>query len=330
MDLLDAQSFYSDHDSQKPTDAFLRKVNMVSKTGRENRYYYQGDTAVYPYGRGTRSSDRVFEYFKNPQAYSVVESRIAATVMIVRDPNGFKSKVSERGLLDAPQVFMLHRVADMDFAPDALVFPGGCLDDCDFEPISNWAGPSPEQWGQTLGVDSDCARAIVVAAIRETFEECGVLLASDGNGHVGFADAAQSVAYRQALASHAISLSQMLAENGLTLRSDLLSPRARWITPITEPRRYDTFFFSALAPSGEQLDGDTSEADSYSWVYPADVLQRFEDGQVVLLPPTVHQLLQLKSASSAADFVNQVSLIEPVLCESAIIHGEAVAICPKA
>ena len=111
--------------------------------------------------------------------------KLAATVMLVRDskPGQTKYRIDD-GVFppDFPnnqnvEVFMLRRVNTMDFLPDAVVFPGGRVDERDSNPDLPWCGPSPKDWAELLGVSEDDARRIVVAAAREVFEECGVLLA---------------------------------------------------------------------------------------------------------------------------------------------------------
>lgn len=311
---------------------------MASKNEGANRYYYKDGKVVYSYDAGTPSSDYVFEYFRDPQAFPVASPRMSATVMLVRAAgDGLSRDISAGAVADpglgragsAAEVFMLHRVAGMAFAAGAYVFPGGRLDDSDFEPVEGWAGPDSREWGRILGVDAETARAIVTCAVRETFEECGVLLAADSQGRIGAAGAAWAPQDRKDLESHRTSLSRVLAARGMTLRSDLLNARARWITPVAEPRRYDTFFFSVLVPEGIMPDSATTEADGSRWVDPDAILRQFDRDQVQLLPPTVHQLRQLQKAPSAAAFVREAPQTDPVQSESAIIDGEAVAICPE-
>ena len=111
--------------------------------------------------------------------------KLAATVMLVRDSKLGQTKYRiDDGVFppDFPnnqnvEVFMLRRVNTMDFLPDAVVFPGGRVDERDSNPDLPWCGPSPKDWAELLGVSEDDARRIVVAAAREVFEECGVLLA---------------------------------------------------------------------------------------------------------------------------------------------------------
>lgn len=231
----------------------------------------------------------------------VVAPRSAATVMILRER------------WPGVDVFMLRRVATMAFAPRMMVFPGGGVDPRDADPGLPWAGPSPKEWGRTLVADEPTARALVVAAAREVFEECGVLLAgADADTVVGDVGGPQWRAERAALLSHEASLAQVLIRRGLVLRTDLLRARARWITPEFEPKRYDTRFFAALLPAGQIADGQTSEADHADWADPARLLRDYASGAVMMLPPTVVCVEQLAAALSAGDFMAADAAMEAI------------------
>jgi 8-oxo-dGTP pyrophosphatase MutT (NUDIX family) len=218
-------------------------------------------------------------------------------------------------------VFMLRRADTMAFAPRMMVFPGGGVDPRDADPDLPWAGPSPAEWGRALLADEVTARELVAAAVREVFEECGVLLAgADAGSVVGDVSGPQWQAERAALLSREISLSQMLIRRGLVLRSDLLRARAHWITPEFEPKRYDTCFFAALLPSGQIADDQTSEAAHADWADPARVLQDHASGSALLMAPTVVCVEQLAAATSAAQFMAaevQMAPVMPVLARGA-------------
>lgn len=220
--------------------------------------------------------------------------RPAATVMLVRD--------GARGV----DVFMLRRVATMDFAPSMWVFPGGGVDLRDDAPDLPWAGPPASEWAGLLGCDVGMARALVGAAVREVFEECGVLLAGPtADSVVGDLRGAEWDGERAALVDREQSLSQLLARRGLVLRSDLLAVRAHWLTPPFEPRRYDTWFFAALLPAGQLPDDDTSEADHADWTEPALLLGAYRSGEALMLPPTVVCLEEVAAVRSAAALLAQ-------------------------
>jgi 8-oxo-dGTP pyrophosphatase MutT (NUDIX family) len=224
-----------------------------------------------------------------------VAPRYAATVMLVRD-----GVTSSSGV----QVFMLRRVATMAFAPRTWVFPGGGVDARDDAPDLPWAGPSPAVWAETMGCELGLARSLVCAAVREVFEECGVLLAGPSADTV-VADlrAPEWDAERSALLSKDQSFAEMLLRRELVLRSDLLSAQGRWVTPEFEPRRYDTFIFAALLPEGQIPDDDTSEADHADWTDPAELLAAYGMGEAILLPPTVVSVERVRDAAAAAELV---------------------------
>jgi hypothetical protein len=174
------------------------------------------------------------------------------------------------------------------------------VDPRDAERPPAWAGPSPEQWAGRLGVDPATAQAVVCAAVRETFEEAGVLLAGPDGGSVA-ADRDWS-AERAALEAHELSFAEFCRDHGLVLRSDLLGGWARWTTPAFEERRYDTWFFVAAMPPGQQAAREVGEADRVVWLSPADAVRGHAEGRYGMLPPTVsvlRELLPLRSAGEA-------------------------------
>ena len=246
----------------------------------------------------------------------VVAARSAATVMILRDRHGANGSGANGTVVE---VFMMRRAPTMEFAPRMLVFPGGGVDPRDGDPSLPWAGPSPVEWGRLLVADEATARELVVAAVREVFEECGVLLAGpDADSVVGDVSGPAWQAERESLLSREVSLAQMLISRGLVLRSDLLRAQAHWITPEFEPKRYDTRFFAALLPVGQIADDQTSEADHADWADPASLLQEYASGSALMLAPTVVCVEQVAAAASAAEFLAaEVSLapITPVLTQ---------------
>ena len=199
---------------------------------------------------------------------------------------------------------MLRRVPTMVFAPSTWVFPGGGVDPRDDAPALPWAGPSPAEWAAQLGCAEGLARSLVCAAVREVFEECGVLLAGPSGDSV-VADLRQPLwdAERAQLLTREQSLAEMLLRRDLVLRSDLLSAQGRWVTPEFESRRYDTFFFAALLPEGQIPDDDTSEADHADWTVPGALLDAHHAGEALMLPPTVVSVERVQAAGSAAELV---------------------------
>ncbi|MGH3451000.1 MAG: NUDIX hydrolase [Haloechinothrix sp.] len=216
------------------------------------------------------------------------EPRDAATVMLLRDG------------ADGVEVFLQRRVAAMAFAPGMTVFPGGGVDTRDTDAEVRWAGPPAEEWAAWFGCAPGLARALVCAAVRETFEESGVLLAGPDPGTV-VDDAVPYHQAREGLISRKLSLAEFLAGADLVLRADLLRAWSAWVTPEAEPRRYDTRFFLALLPAGQHADGATTEADTSGWMRPASALADAREGRSTLLPPTLVSVTELAEFGSAAE-----------------------------
>ncbi len=239
----------------------------------------------------------------------VPPARPAATVMLVRDvPNATEGT----GL----EVFMLLRVGTMAFAPNTMVFPGGGVDRRDGVDVP-WAGPPVHAWSARLGADDELTRMILVAAVREVFEECGVLLASTtDNGRLVDTDTDYWRSVRARLVAQEISLAELLNEDGLVLRTDLLRAHAQWMTPVIETRQFDARIFVALMPEGAVADFDTSEASHGGWFRPQDVLDAKAAGTALLMPPTQVSLEDAATATSADEFFARepvIRLIHPQL-----------------
>ncbi len=183
-------------------------------------------------------------------------------------------------------VYMLKRKSSMAFAPGAYVFPGGSVDARDADEQVAWAGPDAAQWGQTFDAPPSLARALVCAAVRETFEESGVMLAGESADSV-VADTTSEdwEADRRALLDRSISLAELLGRRRLVLRADLLRPWARWITPVIEPRRFDTRFFAAALPAGQRTRDVGGEASEVAWVMPDEALAAGNRREILLFPP---------------------------------------------
>ncbi|NEA35507.1 NUDIX domain-containing protein [Streptomyces sp. SID13031] len=204
-----------------------------------------------------------------------VESRPASTVILLRDTAA------------GPEVYLLRRQQSMAFAAGMTVFPGGRVDATDSSIADSWSGPSPEWFGERLGCSAETAAAYVAAAVRETFEESGVLLAGpDAESVVSDTSGDDWEADRVALESRELGFASFLHGRGLVLRADLLGAWAHWITPEFEPRRYDTRFFVAALPVGQVTRDVTSESDQVAWMSPADAVRAVEAGDTLMLPPT--------------------------------------------
>lgn len=236
-----------------------------------------------------------------------VVSRPAATVLLVRDADAGRAGV---------EVFLIRRVSSMAFAPSVWVFPGGGVDERDARPGVPWAGPGPQAWSERTGLDAPAAQAVVVAAVREVFEECGVLLAGpDEHTLVGDVRDGAWQRDRAALVAKELSFAELLERRGLVVRSDLLALCDHWVTPACEPRRYDTFFFAAVLPQGQVPDGSTTEADRSGWVAPGELLAQAEAGRARLMPPTVVNLERVAAAGCARDLLTQ--------------PAEVLTVCPQ-
>jgi 8-oxo-dGTP pyrophosphatase MutT (NUDIX family) len=248
-----------------------------------------------------------------------VEPRRAATVLLLRDtPSG-------------PVVHMLRRRASMAFAGGAYAYPGGGVDPRDDDHSVGWAGPAREVWAERLGVDAASAQAIVCAAVRETYEEAGVLLAGpaadtvvdDLSGEDWEAD-------RAALVARDLSFADFLNRRGLVLRSDLLGAWARWITPEFEPRRYDTWFFVAALPPGQRTRNASTEADRTVWIRPEEAIGGYDKGELLMMPPTVATLRALLPYGTAADALAgaREQDMTPVLARAGFEDGRLVLSWP--
>jgi len=225
------------------------------------------------------------------------EPRNAATVVLLRP-----------GADDAPEVYLLRRHASMDFAGGMCVFPGGGVDRRDYDPALDlgvaWAGPSPAEWAASLGTDEEVARALVCAAVRETFEESGVLLAGESADTV-VADTTgeEWEADRVAMESRELSMTDFLARRGLVLRTDLLGTWGGWLTPVFEPKRYRTWFFVALLPEGQRTRDVSTESSEVVWLPAAQAADDADAGALAMLPPTYLTCLEVGEHRSAAAVV---------------------------
>lgn len=207
-----------------------------------------------------------------------VEPRNAATVILMApsDPPDL-----------GPSVYYLRRHVSMDFAGGMCVFPGGGVDPRDFDATVGWAGPSPSDWAARLGCDEETARALVCAAVRETFEESGVLLAgASATSVVADTTGDDWEADRVALESRALSMTDFLNTRGLVLRTDLLGVWDAWLTPIFEPKRYATWFFVAELPLGQVTRDVSTESSSVTWLAARVATDQADAGQLALMPPT--------------------------------------------
>jgi 8-oxo-dGTP pyrophosphatase MutT (NUDIX family) len=215
----------------------------------------------------------------------------AATVVLLRDAAG-----------GGVEVYLLRRVMSMAFAAGMYAFPGGSVDPRDSDVHEQWIGAESASWARWLSAPEELAVGLVCAAVRETFEESGVLLAGGSDTDV-VADTTSDEweVDRHALLARSQSLSGMLARRGLRLRADLLRPWAHWITPEFEERRYDTRFFVAALPAGQLTRDVGGEADRVVWLSARDAVDRCLAGELGMLPPTLVTLAEIAEFDSVAD-----------------------------
>jgi len=228
--------------------------------------------------------------------------RDAATVMLLRQ--------QAAGL----EVYMLRRKRTMAFAPGAYVFPGGSVDPRDADEQVAWAGPDAAEWGRVFDAPSAQARALVCAAVRETFEESGVLLAGESaESVVADTTSEEWETDRQALLDHSVSLAELLARRRLVLRADLLRPWSRWITPVIEPRRFDTRFFAAALPAGQRTRDVGGEAAEVAWLSPGAALAAGKRGEIRLFPPTAVTLSELADCGDLNTVLTGPRQVAPII-----------------
>lgn len=218
-----------------------------------------------------------------------VVPRPAATVLLLRDDPA-------AGL----RVYLLRRMRSMAFAGGMYAFPGGAVeaDDVDF-----------------LG-----------AAVRETFEEAGVLLAGpSSDAIIEDVTGADWEADRQALVRKELLFADFLDRRGLVIRRDLLVRWAHWITPEFEERRYDTHFFVAALPAGQRTRDVSGEADRVCWLTPAEALAQLHRSEINMLPPTAVTLADLTAYPSVGSVLAAASARDvPTITPVAVIEGDEV------
>ncbi|AMQ89257.1 MBL fold metallo-hydrolase [Marinobacter sp. LQ44] len=218
-----------------------------------------------------------------------MDIRPAATLVLTRD--------TENGI----EVLLLQRTWEAIFLPGYYVFPGGAVNEQESEAQPHVVGVEDADISQTMSLDEGGAD-YMLAAVRECFEEAGVLLAQDGSGQLIGADH-PVLGERQALFREEVSLAQLCEKHGLVVPLDRLAYLSHWVTPPGPPRRFDTRFFVAVAPEGQRAGHDGQETIDHVWMSPAQALEEHRAGQRLLGLPTIRTLRVLCDFSSTAELM---------------------------
>jgi 8-oxo-dGTP pyrophosphatase MutT (NUDIX family) len=224
----------------------------------------------------------------------IVTPRPASTILLLRD-SAARSEI---------EVFMMVRHYEIDFNSGALVFPGGSVDKGDSEIIAR-----PELYSGGEGLDA-ASLSFRIAAIRETFEESGIMLARPkGSRRLVDAISASKIeaANRAALTEGKMTFLSVLADNDLSLALDELVPYAHWITPEGLPKRFDTWFFLAAAPPDQLGAHDGRESTDSVWVSPREALEGGQTGRFKLPFPTTRNLIKLGKQSKVGSALTEAS-----------------------
>jgi 8-oxo-dGTP pyrophosphatase MutT (NUDIX family) len=227
----------------------------------------------------------------------------ASTVIVLRDTD------------EGPETFLLCRHHQSGFMGGAHVFPGGKVDSSDKE--QSWrarVGRTTEEITAQLGEsDADVGLGLLVAAVRETFEEAGVLLAKTA------ADVDLS-AIRQRIHGGS-SFAKLARDIDMQIDSSALTPYARWVTPEMESRRFDTRFYIAVLPEGQTGSHDGTETTSATWLRPADAIESMFAGRIKLAPPTVRTLQWLGQFEDTGSVIADALSRKPPLVRPLLVTG---------
>lgn len=226
-------------------------------------------------------------------------TRRAATVVLAREGDG------------GPEVLLVRRPARSSFAAHAWVFPGGRVDEEDAEAGGAMLGPTPGEWGARLALPAREAAAFVAAALREAWEETGILMCDESPA----VSAARTARARLLKGEGAVP--KLLAELGVRLDASDVAYIAHWITPEPESRRYDTRFFLAAATAGAACELVGDELVEARWMTPNSAVEAYRAGELRLLPPTVHTLDRLSGYATVHEMME------------ALRHAEVPAILPR-
>jgi glyoxylase-like metal-dependent hydrolase (beta-lactamase superfamily II)/8-oxo-dGTP pyrophosphatase MutT (NUDIX family) len=241
----------------------------------------------------------------------------AATVVLLRP--------GPRGL----EVLLTHRPASMAFAPDVHVFPGGRVDEVDLDPrVQALSVITPGAASEALGGDVPPIDALgaYIAAIREAFEEVGILLA-DVEAAAASSDLADA---RHRLLEAPAEWPAIVADIGLRLRTDLLVPLSRWVTPPILERRFDARFFAAMTPDDIEATLVGEEVAAHAWRRPVDALESMAEGELSMWLPTSTTLTQLLHVASIDDVRTRLAPDRSARVEVEVVSDEIVRIAMPA
>jgi 8-oxo-dGTP pyrophosphatase MutT (NUDIX family) len=264
-----------------------------------------------------------------------VEPRLAATVIVARDAAGGPGVTGEVGGESGGEgggleVLMLRRNLRSDFVGGAYVFPGGAVDPDDTRTAAAYAGGrSPEAADALLGVDGG-GLAIWVAAVRECFEEVGLLLADPPAGASAW-DEAGLAALRARLHRDELPFSELCAAHGIVPALDRIERWSHWITPEGSPRRYDTHFFVAAAPNGQRAVRDGEEAIGLRWITPAGALAAADRGEMEVIFPTrknLERLLPFPDTASLLAHAAALPTVPAIQPRLVTVDGEVRPVLP--
>jgi 8-oxo-dGTP pyrophosphatase MutT (NUDIX family) len=231
------------------------------------------------------------------------------------------------------ECFMVRRHVRSDFAADVFVFPGGKVDPADRDmAVGDVVTESPEFANPANGGDVT-ERALRIAAIRELFEEAGVLIAQtpDGNAARLEGDAAGRFAeYRRRMQAGTLSMIELARGEGLQYPVARLHAISRWITPESFPRRFDTRFFLTAMPEGQIPIHDTYETTESIWIAPAEALRRYQEGTFPLVFATEKHLERMAKYGSINALATSVTArdLDPVVPKPVEIDGETHFLLP--
>ncbi|MTD12453.1 NUDIX hydrolase [Nakamurella sp. YIM 132087] len=254
---------------------------------------------------GEAARRRAFEYLD--AGLPAVEPRDSAAVVLLRDGE------------DGIELCMLMRSHAMATSGGVPVFPGGLIDPADGE--TRWLTGDPTEWAEALGTDRDLARAVVAGAVRELFEETGILLA-EPRPPGGTMVARTWTAARRDLEAHRLTFADFLAARSLGIRTDGLRLWSTWITTEFESRRYRNAFFLAALPAGQEAEDGSTESDGLRWFRCDDLLAGAASGTLEVLPPQLSIALELREHRAVADALAAATAPREVVLPELRIAGD--------